>query len=1171
MLSLRLHSIITFMLFFIISICNADTYWNGSTYFTEIKGGNSQNYLQKAKYAMYIPNNVETIKGILIHQHGCGAEGSGEPIVTDAQYQAFANTWHLAIIAPDLYPNQGKNCYDWVQPQDGSAQSLLAGIDSLASQSGHPELKSAPWLLWGHSGGGHWALSMTNLFPEKVIATFVYSPALNIPIEYSEKAAKVPIMIRHAGAFDYNGPGGDCWNTALNTFAKIRKMNGNISIAYTPNQNHNYSFVRYMAIPFFESILSLRLPESGTILKNIDANTGFLVDTSTSGKPNIFKASLFTGNALAKSWLPDTLCAIKFQEFIVSGTIKDITPPSAPIKVQAQTNGLSTIAINWKAHADRESGIKHFNIYLNDIKVATYPEQSYYQYFDTNSDKPIPTEQPAMNYTIYNANLKNTNTIAISTVNHADLESAKTTISVITVQSDDHKSFYVSSAGNDANSGTKDAPFLTINKAKKEIRKINKSIDKDIVVFIMNGMYIIDSTLIFDYDDSGFNGHTIRYQAFDCQKPIISGGKRIKNWVLHDASKNIYKAFIDSSFDTRQLYINGHRAIRARSIDAEGWKETSNGYSSPINISSWSNISNIEIVARNEWKHHRGLIDSVNGNSIIMSQPYWTNVHKQFDAPPVWIENAYELLDADDEWYLDKKTGIIYVKCKANEDIQQAEIIAPKLELLMRCSGLQNTEFNGITFSHATWLQPNSQFGYPVVQADVRFDNTTWVQNPGNIILEYCRNVNFLHSTFEHLGGTALQLYFGCKNNTIFNNTFKDISGSAIAIGSIMSFSLSENDMVKDNRVEHNLIRDIGIEYESSVGVFTPISENTIINSNTLIQLPYTGISVGWGWNNQLIPGRNIQVKNNRIDSIMTKLKDGGGIYTIGSLPGADISYNYISNVLNGFGALYPDLGSSNMRWHHNVIKNVKCWLSLWSDQCLKDTVENNYSDTQVSAINGTNCIIRNNEFIVNDKWNQEALDIMSNAGQKTNISSQLPIIISQFTDTIIEQGKSIIYTVDISNAAGFSIQYKWYKNGTVLNKYNDSVLVIQAIDTTINGIYRCDIISDCGIVQSKSFSVKLKEIPSSIMNAQNIHEVIYPNPATNIIRISQYSIGLDIDKNQVIDIYDSYGRIYHLKPRNDNSCEYREFDISSMPNGVYFIPIHNSSRKETLSFIIMK
>ena len=90
-------------------------------------------------------------------------------------------------------------------------------------------------------------------------------------------------------------------------------------------------------------------------------------------------------------------------------------------------------------------------------------------------------------------------------------------------------------------------------------------------------------------------------------------------------------------------------------------------------------------------------------------------------------------------------------------------------------------------------------------------------------------------------------------------------------------------------------------------------------------------------------------------------------------------------------------------------------------------------------------------------------------------------------------------------------------------------------------------------------------------MNAQNIHEVIYPNPATSFIRISQHSIGLDIDKNQVINIYDSYGRIYHLKSRNDNSCEYREFDISSMPNGVYFIPIHNSSRKETLSFIIMK
>lgn len=1154
----------------LIGVCNADTYWNGRTYFTEIKGGNSQNYLEKAKYAMFIPNSTNIIKGILIHQHGCNAEGSGEPIVTDAQYQSFANAWNFAIIAPDLYPLQGKNCYDWVQPQGGSAQSLLAGIDSLASKSGHAELKSAPWLLWGHSGGGHWALSMTNMFAEKVIATFVYSPALNIPIEYSEKAAKIPIMIRHAGPFDYNGPGGDCWNTALNTFSKIRKMNGNVSIAYTPNQNHNYSFVRYMAFPFFESILSLRLSEKSSTLKDIDSNTGFLVDTSTSGKPKIYKASSFTGNALSKSWLPDSICAAKFQEFIISGTIKDITPPTAPYNLLAQIHDRSSISLSWKAHADHESGIKHFNIYLNDVKVSTYPEQVSYQYFDTNSDEPIPTKQPSLSYTIYNGQIKEINNLAISTVNHADIESERTSFILLLDQSDDKKIFYVSTEGNDTNSGTKDAPFLTINKVKNEIRKINKSIDKDIVVYIMNGVYTIDSTLIFDNDDSGFNGYTIRYQAFDCQKPVISGGKRIQHWILHDTAKNIYRALLDSSFDTRQLYINGRRAIRARSMDAEGWTETSDGYSSPIDISAWSNISNIEVVSRNEWKHHRGLIDSVKGNSIIMSQPYWINVHKQFNAPPVWIENAYELLDADDEWYLDKTTNVIYVKYRANEDIKKSEIIVPKLELLMRCSGLKNTEFNGITFSHATWLQPNSQFGYPVVQADVRFDNTTWVQNPGNIILEYCKNVNFVNSTFEHMGSTALQLYFGCKNNIIFNNTFRDISGSAISIGSIMSFSLSENDMVKDNIVEYNLIRDIGVEFESSVGVFTPISENTIINSNTLIQLPYTGISVGWGWSNQLIPGRNIQVKNNRIDSIMTKLKDGGGIYTIGSLPGTDISYNYISNVLNGFGALYPDLGSSNMRWHHNVIKDVKCWLSLWSDQCQKDTIENNYSDTQVSAINGTNCILRNNQFFINDKWSEDAHDIMLNAGQKRMIIPQLPIIATQFTDTIIEQGKDITYRIRLSHAAGFNVLYKWFKNDNIL-KYGDSILVLQANDTSINGIYRCDIETDCGIEQSNSFTVKVKNLSSITFDSEHIHEVVYPNPSSSFIRLTKYSTDLDSVVNHTINVFDCYGTKYNLKPVNDNLSGYTEYDVSAMPNGVYFLQIRNSSMNTTLSFTIMK
>jgi pimeloyl-ACP methyl ester carboxylesterase len=1156
----RYLSIIAQLLILNIFSLTANAYWNGNTYSVEIHGGGSSDYLLKAKYSIFIPKNAEKIRGILIHQHGCGAEGWGQPMVTDAQYQVFADKWNFAVLGPDLYPKAGKNCYDWVYPDDGSANSLLAGLDSLAKMSGHTELKTVPWLLWGHSGGGHWVLAMTKKFPLRTIATFAYSPAFDPSFEYPNEALKVPIMIRHAGANDFNVAGIDCWGTALHTFDKLRSKGGLTSIAFNENQNHNYSFVRQMALPFFESVLKQRLSNDSTNkLNDMDLNKSWLVDTNTFSKINIYKYIDFKGDKLSKSWLPDSLSAEKFKEFLMSGYVVDITPPQAPMNLSLDINNKK---IKWEANADIQSGIKFFKIYKNDNFLANYPENLSFQTFDTNGDTPIPTDQPLMEFAVNDAFLSNLNTISISTVNNAGLESEKTKLIHSSLLSEYKTVYYISPNGSDKNPGTYNLPFLTINKAKSEIRKINTNIQGNIAVFLMDGLYAQDSSLVFDYDDSGFNGNRIYYKSFDCQKPIISGGITITNWKIHDAGNNIYKANIDKSIDTRQLYVNGRRAIRSKSKDAEGWTESGDGYNSPINISTWSNISNIEIVARNEWKNHRGLIESMNGNHIKMAQPYWDNVHKQYDAPPVWIENAYELIDSEDEWYLDKNAGVIYYKPRLNEDINKSEIILPKLELLIKCTGLQNVDFEGLTFSHATWLTPNSKSGYPVVQADVRFSGDIWVQNPGNIILEYCKNVNFENSKFEHLGVTAIQLYFGCKNNKIFNNTFQDISGSAVSIGSILTFSPSENDLVKDNSVENNLIRDIGLEYESSVGIFAPVSEGTIIKNNSFINLPYSAISIGWGWSNLLIAGRNTQVSFNRIDSIMTKLKDGGGIYTLSSLPGSNINNNYISNVMNGFGALYPDYGTSNTRWHHNVVKNVKCWLSLWSDQCFNDTIDYNYFDNQINVTNGTNCVVNNNIFVENGKWNNEALDIMNKSAYKENINLNVPSILSQPKDTIIEKGNDITFEIKIRNYNQYNILYKWYNNDKLIFETKDSFLKFSNIDTSYNGNYKCEILTGCGNIFSIPFSLKVKETFNDIIEINESSFSISPNPASDFIEIN-VGAGSKPALMDEIEIFNIFGELQDAPPQTP-PLEGRglKIDVSNLPAGVYFIKIGDKFEK---------
>ncbi len=72
--------------------------------------------------------------------------------------------------------------------------------------------------------------------------------------------------------------------------------------------------------------------------------------------------------------------------------------------------------------------------------------------------------------------------------------------------------------------------------------------------------------------------------------------------MLHDSIKNIYKAFVEESDNTRQLYVNGMRAVRARSNNAPGWTEAGDGYDYPSGVQYWENIQNVEVVSYKYWK-----------------------------------------------------------------------------------------------------------------------------------------------------------------------------------------------------------------------------------------------------------------------------------------------------------------------------------------------------------------------------------------------------------------------------------------------------------------------------------------------------------------------------------------------------------------------------------------
>ncbi len=123
--------------------------------------------------------------------------------------------------------------------------------------------------------------------------------------------------------------------------------------------------------------------------------------------------------------------------------------------------------------------------------------------------------------------------------------------------------FHVSPSGSDKNPGTQAKPFLTIAHARDNVARINGQMTGDIVVYLGGGTYEISEPVVFDANDSGTNGHKVIYKSAAGQTPIVSGGKAITNWEVHDKENNIYKAVV-GDLEFRQIYVNGVRGIRAR-------------------------------------------------------------------------------------------------------------------------------------------------------------------------------------------------------------------------------------------------------------------------------------------------------------------------------------------------------------------------------------------------------------------------------------------------------------------------------------------------------------------------------------------------------------------------------------------------------------------------------
>ncbi len=382
-------------------------------------------------------------------------------------------------------------------------------------------------------------------------------------------------------------------------------------------------------------------------------------------------------------------------------------------------------------------------------------------------------------------------------------------ISVSDILSAPIKNIYVSKSGNDENSGTKNAPVATLQRAKEIVSSINSQMENDINVIIDSGVYIQAETLSFTDADSGKNGFSVNYMGSG--NTVISGGKQVMGW--KSLGNNLYSASLEAE-SVRELYAEGKKAIRAQSenrikpISIYEENEVHRGFVvSKNDIGEYKNPQDIQLHYTRSWRSVVLNVTDIKTDGdnriIICKQPEFEYITTPLgkgsslwidETNGFYIENAYELLDSENEFYYDKCAKILYYK-SSTFDVNSSEVYVPVIEKLITVSGsnlnnkAENISFSNLTFAHCAYNKVNDGFlsgqaqSYTILDAQrsaYPLDNTIV---GANIRISAANNISFRNNIFKDMGAVSLGLYDGANNCEISGNAFYDINDSAITVG----------------------------------------------------------------------------------------------------------------------------------------------------------------------------------------------------------------------------------------------------------------------------------------------------------------------------------------------------------------------------------------------------
>jgi parallel beta-helix repeat protein len=458
--------------------------------------------------------------------------------------------------------------------------------------------------------------------------------------------------------------------------------------------------------------------------------------------------------------------------------------------------------------------------------------------------------------------------------------------------------YYVSSTGNDANSGLTTAlPWKTIAK----VNTVNFASGDKILLKRGDTWY---GTIIPKYSATII---PITYGAYGAgSQPIITGLTTITSGWTNEGG-GIYSKVITAESQTNMVLIDGKQYAMGRTPNKGSWL-TYESFSTNVSITdnqltgtpNWTGAETC--IYKNGWEIDRCLVTNHTTTTIT-----YTDLAASNNTPILahsegkyFFQNSLQTLDAFGEWYHDfSGTGKFYMYFGAVNPNTKTIKIATLDNLLLNATGRDNLTIRDISF-------------YGCIKDAVKLN---WQNDDANI----------LACTISYTGLSAMLL----------NGVGQKVDSCMISnVNSIGIYTTGINATLTNNNISK-----IGLpEAQGSIGIYRGAillyGDNPTIQSNAIDSTAYSGIAF-----NQVV--LNTLVKGNYIKNTCVLRWDLASVYT--STTTQRQSFIIENNTIIGSGGsgIYFDQGSGNMIARYNTIAN--CFIQGIKNNGSKDnTVINN-------------------------------------------------------------------------------------------------------------------------------------------------------------------------------------------------------------------------------------